>query len=90
MLLVVLLPCVNNLFDHLQQVLFAVVLCHLLLWSQAAVISASLRLQVTAAVQVAADAVEDDGKGAREQAAVTFGTCTQASASVKRRLQDSC
>lgn len=69
----------HNLFDGLQQVLLAVVLCHLLIWSQAAVIPAALRLQVTAAVQVAIDGVEDDGQRARKQAAVTIGTCTQVS-----------
>lgn len=75
----------HNLFDCLQQVLFAVALCHLLLWSQAAVVSAALRLQVAAAVQVAADAVEDDGERARQQAAVTFGACRQVSVQVKQR-----
>lgn len=75
----VLLSCVRDLFDCLQQVLFAVALCHLLLWSQTAVVPAALWLQVAAAVQVAADAVEDDGERARQQAAVTFGTCTQVS-----------
>lgn len=77
----------HNLFDGLQQVLLAVALCHLLLWSQAAVISAALRLQVTAAIQVAADAVEDDGQRAREQAAVTFRTCIQVSVWGKVSLQ---
>lgn len=85
----VLLSFVHDLLDCLQQVLFAVALCHLLLWSQATVVSAALRLQVAAAVQVAADAIEDDGERARQQAAVTFGTCEQVSVEVKQILQDS-
>lgn len=66
----------RDLFECLQQVLLAVALCHLLLWSQPAEVSAALRLQVAAAVQTAVDAVKDDSQRAREQAAVAIGTCT--------------
>lgn len=73
---VVSLCCVHDLFECLQQVLLAVALCHLLLWSQPAEVSAALRLQVAAAVQMAVDAVKDDSQRAREQAAVAIGTCS--------------
>lgn len=65
-----------DLFERLEQVLLAVALCNLLLWSKPAEVSAALRLQVAAAVQMVVDAVKDDSQRAREQATVAIGTCT--------------
>lgn len=64
----------SDLFKGPQQVLLAGNLCCLLVWSQPAVVSAALWLQVITTVQTTIDAVKDDRQRPWQQTAVVIWT----------------
>ena len=68
------LTCVPHLFERSEEVPPGGVLGPLLFWGQPNEVSAALRLQVSAVVETALDAAEDDGQGPGEQPRVLVRT----------------